>query len=374
MFAGGAAVERPDLVAGSSRCAARLPVAGPGRTAADATVRSEALRLHQAHRRRRGCPRPGAAAHLVAAARAPCRLDRDRREIGVDYWQLQHARGRLLRASRLLAAAPRGVRGPLLLAFQRNACSVDQNAAGGIADVHGHAELRARRGHRRAARSGAGLGAGAGGADRGGDRPGERLSGRTLARDGRARACSGSPCRRSTAGPGWGISPTWWRSRRSPGPRRSVALSYGAHSNLCVNQIRLNGTEAQKRAVPAGAGLRRACRGARHVGGGCGLGRGVDEAPGAEAERPLRAERHEILDHQRARRGHPGGLCQDRPGGRGQGHHRLPDREDHGGLLDQPAFRQARHARLEHRRADLRGLRGAVRERARARRARASTC
>ncbi|MCC6008168.1 MAG: acyl-CoA dehydrogenase family protein, partial [Rhodobacteraceae bacterium] len=27
----------------------------------------------------------------------------------------------------------------------------------------------------------------------------------------------------------------------------SVALSYGAHSNLCVNQIRLNGTEEQKR-------------------------------------------------------------------------------------------------------------------------------
>ncbi|HUG61711.1 MAG TPA: acyl-CoA dehydrogenase family protein, partial [Methylomirabilota bacterium] len=27
----------------------------------------------------------------------------------------------------------------------------------------------------------------------------------------------------------------------------SVALSYGAHSNLCVNQINLNGTEAQKR-------------------------------------------------------------------------------------------------------------------------------
>ena len=27
----------------------------------------------------------------------------------------------------------------------------------------------------------------------------------------------------------------------------SVALSYGAHSNLCVNQIRRNGTEAQKR-------------------------------------------------------------------------------------------------------------------------------
>ncbi|MFP4571147.1 acyl-CoA dehydrogenase family protein, partial [Rhodosalinus sp.] len=27
----------------------------------------------------------------------------------------------------------------------------------------------------------------------------------------------------------------------------SVSLSYGAHSNLCVNQIRLNGTEEQRR-------------------------------------------------------------------------------------------------------------------------------
>src|SRR5689334_6250875 len=29
----------------------------------------------------------------------------------------------------------------------------------------------------------------------------------------------------------------------------SVGLSYGAHSNLCVNQIRRNGTQAQKRAL-----------------------------------------------------------------------------------------------------------------------------
>ena len=47
----------------------------------------------------------------------------------------------------------------------------------------------------------------------------------------------------------------------------SVSLSYGAHSNLCVNQIRLNGTDAQKREVPAEAGLRRARRRARDVGG-----------------------------------------------------------------------------------------------------------
>src|SRR6476659_3472195 len=30
----------------------------------------------------------------------------------------------------------------------------------------------------------------------------------------------------------------------------AVGLSYGAHSNLCVNQLRRNGTEAQKRKYP----------------------------------------------------------------------------------------------------------------------------
>ncbi len=30
----------------------------------------------------------------------------------------------------------------------------------------------------------------------------------------------------------------------------SVGLSYGVHSNLCVNQIRRNGMEAQKRRYP----------------------------------------------------------------------------------------------------------------------------
>ena len=44
----------------------------------------------------------------------------------------------------------------------------------------------------------------------------------------------------------------------------SVGLSYGAHSNLCVNQIRRNGTAAQKRELPAEADLRRACRRAGH--------------------------------------------------------------------------------------------------------------
>ena len=33
----------------------------------------------------------------------------------------------------------------------------------------------------------------------------------------------------------------------------SVGLSYGAHSNLCVNQIRRNGNRGAEAAVPAGA-------------------------------------------------------------------------------------------------------------------------
>ncbi len=47
----------------------------------------------------------------------------------------------------------------------------------------------------------------------------------------------------------------------------SVGLSYGAHSNLCVNQIRRNGTDAQKRRYLPKLISRRACRRARHVGG-----------------------------------------------------------------------------------------------------------
>ena len=45
----------------------------------------------------------------------------------------------------------------------------------------------------------------------------------------------------------------------------SVGLSYGAHSNLCVNQIRRNGTEAQKREYLPKLISRRACRRAGDV-------------------------------------------------------------------------------------------------------------
>jgi isovaleryl-CoA dehydrogenase len=67
----------------------------------------------------------------------------------------------------------------------------------------------------------------------------------------------------------------------------------------------------------------------------------------AEKVATATAERHQILDHQRALCRHAGRLRQDR---RGQPrHHHLPDRKGHGGLLDRPEDRQDGHARLADR-------------------------
>ena len=92
----------------------------------------------------------------------------------------------------------------------------------------------------------------------------------------------------------------------------SVGLSYGAHSNLCVNQIRRNGTEAQKqRYLP-------------ELIAGTHVGALAMSEPGAGSDvvgmrtradktrRPLCAERQQDVDHQRAGCRRAGGLCQDR--------------------------------------------------------------
>jgi isovaleryl-CoA dehydrogenase len=72
----------------------------------------------------------------------------------------------------------------------------------------------------------------------------------------------------------------------------SVGLSYGAHSNLCVNQIRRNGYRRAEAPLPAEADLRRACRRAGHVGAGAGSDV-VSMTPGREEGRPLRPQRHQ---------------------------------------------------------------------------------
>ena len=79
----------------------------------------------------------------------------------------------------------------------------------------------------------------------------------------------------------------------------SVGLSYGAHSNLCVNQIRRNGNAEQKaRYLPKLIGGR-ACGRARDVGARRRIGRGRDAHAGRQARRPLRAQRQQDVDHQR---------------------------------------------------------------------------
>ena len=60
-------------------------------------------------------------------------------------------------------------------------------------------------------------------------------------------ACSASPSRRSTAATGMGYLAHFVAMEEISRASASVGLSYGAHSNLCVNQIRRNGSDAQKR-------------------------------------------------------------------------------------------------------------------------------
>ena len=90
------------------------------------------------------------------------------------------------------------------------------------------------------------------------------LSARAVARTGRSRACSGITVEESLAARASGTWRTSSRWKRSAAHRRSVGLSYGAHSNLCVNQLRRWGTTAQKQRYLPKLISRRARRRARH--------------------------------------------------------------------------------------------------------------
>ena len=123
-------------------------------------------------------------------------------------------------------------------------------------------------------------------------------------------------------------------------------------------------------ALPAGADQRQPCGRARHVGGQCRFGRGVDAHPRRPEGRPLRPQRRQNVDHQRPGRRCRRGLRQDRPHRRRARHDRVHRRAWVCRLCAGPEARQARHARLRHRRARLHRLRSAGRERARRRRQR----
>ena len=196
------------------------------------------------------------------------------------------------------------------------------------------------------------------------DRPRQCISPRPVAGNGRARPASASPSRKNTAAPGSAISRIAWRWRKSRAPAPRSGLSYGAHSNLCVNQIRRNGSAAAEAQISAQADFRRACRRAGDVGAGRRLRRRVDAHARRQERRPLRAQRLEDVDHQRAGRRHVGDLCQDRPHRRRARHHRLHRRKGLQGFCARAEARQARHARLRHQRTGVHRLRGAGGERA----------
>ena len=154
----------------------------------------------------------------------------------------------------------------------------------------------------------------------------------------------------------------------------SVGLSYGAHSNLCVNQIRRNGTEEQKRRYlpklisgehvgalamsEPGAGsdvvsmkLRAEKRGDRYVLNGTKMW--ITNAPYAETM---------VV------------YAKTDPDAGPKGITAFIVERDFKGFRAGAEARQARHARLAHQRTGLRGLRGAGGERARPGRTAACAC
>ncbi len=154
----------------------------------------------------------------------------------------------------------------------------------------------------------------------------------------------------------------------------SVGLSYGAHSNLCVNQIVRNGDDAQKaRYLPK-------LISGEHIGA---LAMSEPNAGSDVVSMTTRAERkgdRYVINGAKMWITN-GPLAQTLvvyaktdPGGERARHHRLHRRAGHEGLFARDKARQARHARLRHVRACVRRLRNPSGERAGPSSARASTC
>ena len=134
----------------------------------------------------------------------------------------------------------------------------------------------------------------------------------------------------------------------------SVGLSYGAHSNLCVNQIRRNGTGAQhKRYLPK-------LISGRHVGA---LAMSEPGAGSDVVSMKLRAETRNdrfVLNGNKMwiTNGPDADVlvvyAKTDPDGRPARHHCVHRRARVRRFLHRPEARQARHARLEYVRAGLR--------------------
>ncbi len=136
----------------------------------------------------------------------------------------------------------------------------------------------------------------------------------------------------------------------------SVGLSYGAHSNLCLNQIRRWGNDEQKAKYLPGL------ISGEHVGSlamseaGAGSDVVSMKLKAEEVQGGVCPQRHQILDHQRARSRYAGRLCQDRWQRRIARHQRLPDRKGRRGFFHRPEDREGRHEGLAHGRVGVRRL------------------
>ena len=144
----------------------------------------------------------------------------------------------------------------------------------------------------------------------------------------------------------------------------SVGLSYGAHSNLCVNQIRRNGTEAQKQRY-----LPKLISG-EHVGALAMSEPGAgSDVVGMRTRAEKRGDRYVLNGNKMWITNGPDAdvlviYAKTDPAAGPRGHHRVPGRKGLPGILHRAEARQARHARIEHLRAGVPGLRGAGGERA----------
>jgi len=174
-------------------------------------------------------------------------------------------------------------------------------------------------------------------------------------------------------GSGWAISSIAWRWEEISRASASVGLSYGAHSNLCVNQLRRTAPRSSAQ-ISAKLNFRRARRRAGDVG----ARRGSDVVSmrtraDKKGDRYI-PQRSKIVDHN-------GQVADtvvvyaktDRTAG-ARGITASSSRRDERGFAPAQKLGQARHARLRHSELGVHRLRGAGGECAGRGRQRASTC
>ena len=154
----------------------------------------------------------------------------------------------------------------------------------------------------------------------------------------------------------------------------SVGLSYGAHSNLCVNQIRRWGTPEQKQRY-----LPKLVSG-EHVGALAMSEPGAgSDVVGMRSRAEKRGDRWVLNGNKMWITNGPEAetlvvYAKTDPEAGPKGITAFLDREGHEGLLDRAEARQARHARLRHLRAGVRRTARCPRRTCWASSAAASTC